>query len=179
LAIGWNNFLRGTFSKYLKQQNCVCHHCPMDYKQVQWLPKLLRTMWIRIHDLSLLAQNDDQYRRTSKAKSQANHHQTQSTFPALYLLKDSVLSEDQDIFYNNLDAHYLQPACELQAWVMTHQGLISYSVRDAKLAARSQTKPIAKYFTTFQRCKHHTRHPGTFSRLLLHTAICNSWSMFP
>jgi hypothetical protein len=150
LAIGWNNFLSGNFSKewrYLQQQYCVCHHCPMDYKQEQWLPKLPCTMWICIHDL-WLAQNEDQHGCTSKAKSEANHYQTLPTIRALYLLKDSVLSDDQDIFYNNLDAHLLQPTCVLLASVTTHEGLISYSVRIAKLAALSQTKPITKYFTT-------------------------------
>jgi hypothetical protein len=84
----------------------------MNHKQRQWLNKLLRTMWIHIHDL-WLARNDDRHGRTSKAKSQANHHQTLRTIRALYLLKDSVLSKDRDIFYNDLDADLLQPPQEL------------------------------------------------------------------
>jgi hypothetical protein len=87
-------------------------HCSMNHKQRQWLNKLLRTMWIHIHDL-WLARNDDRHGRTSKAKSQANHHQTLRTIRALYLLKDSVLSKDRDIFYNDLDADLLQPPQEL------------------------------------------------------------------
>jgi hypothetical protein len=132
----------------------------MDHKQQQWQPKLLRTtMWIRIHDL-WLAQNDDRHGRTSKAKTQANHHQTLCTIRALYLLKDSVLSEDGYIFYEDLvDAHLLQPTPELQAWVTTHQGLIAYSVMVAKLATHSQTKPIMEYFTTIHRIKHQRRAP--------------------
>jgi hypothetical protein len=39
------------------------------------------------------------------------HHQALPIIQALYLLKDSVLSEDQDIFYNNVDAHHFQPTC--------------------------------------------------------------------
>jgi hypothetical protein len=114
----------------------------MDNKHKQWLSQLLRKMWIRIHDLCL-ARNDDRHGRTDKAKSQAMHQHTLCTIRALYLLKDLVLSEDSDIFYDDLDAHLLQPTRELKSWVAINQGLIaSYSVQVAKLAARSRTKPI-------------------------------------
>jgi hypothetical protein len=40
----------------------------------------------------------------------------------------------------------LQPLCELNSWISTHQGLIVYSVRVAKLASRHNTKPITEHF---------------------------------
>jgi hypothetical protein len=124
----------------------------MTNPQRQWLSKLLRTLWIRIHDL-WLARNDDRHGRTSKAKSQASQHQAQRTIRALYLLRDQVLSEDQDIFYDNITLHLEQPLRELNAWVSMNQGLIAYSVRVAKLAARSNTKPITEHFTILRHCR--------------------------
>jgi hypothetical protein len=55
-AIGWNNFLCSKFSKewsYLQQQHCARNNITMTNPQRQWPIKLLRTMWIRIHDLWL------------------------------------------------------------------------------------------------------------------------------
>jgi exonuclease III len=147
--IGWNNLLRGKFSeewKYLQEQHCTRQHRKMNNKQRQWMTKLLRTLWIRIHDL-WLARNDDRHGSTNKAKSQASQQQAQRTIRALYLLKDLVLSEDRDLFYDSIEAHLQQPLRELNAWITTHQGLIAYSVRVAKLAARSNTKPITEHFT--------------------------------
>jgi hypothetical protein len=147
-SIGWNNFLRGKFSeewRYLQQQYCIRHHRHMSHSQRQWLSKLLRTMWNRIHTL-WLARNDDRHGRTSKAKTQASLQQAHRTIRSLYLLKDLVLSEDRDLFYDDVSAHLQQPLRELNAWVTTHQGLIAYSVRVAKLAARSNTKPITEHF---------------------------------
>jgi hypothetical protein len=80
----------------------------MDNKQKQWLSQLLRKMWIRVHDL-WLARNEDRHGRNSKAKSQATHQQTLRTLRSLYTLKDLVLSEDRDIFYDDIEAHILQP----------------------------------------------------------------------
>jgi exonuclease III len=148
-AIGWNNLLRGKFSadwRYLQEQHCHRHHIKMTNSQRQWLSKLLRTMWIRIHDL-WSARNDDRHGRSSKEKSQASHQQAQRTIRALYLLRDKVLSEDQDIFYSDLDTHLQQPLRELNSWVTAHQGLITYSVRVANLAARANTKPITEHFS--------------------------------
>ncbi len=108
------------------------------------MTKLLRTLWIRIHDL-WLARNDDRHGSTNKAKSQASQQQAQRTIRALYLLKDLVLSEDRDLFYDSIEAHLQQPLRELNAWITTHQGIIAYSVRVAKLAARSNTKPITEH----------------------------------
>jgi exonuclease III len=147
-AIGWPNFLRGKFSeewRYLQSQHCTRHHRTMTHKQRQWLPTLLRTMWIRIHDL-WLARNADRHGRTSKTQAQATKHQAQRTIRALYQLKDLVLSEDRDIFFDDLEAHLYQPTRELNAWITTYQGLIAYSARTAKLAARSNTKPITEHF---------------------------------
>jgi hypothetical protein len=152
LAIGWFNLLRGKFSEewnYLQTQYCVRHHRTMSHKQRQWLPKLLRTMWIRIHDL-WLARNDDRHGRNSKTKAQANKHQVQRTIRALYQLKSLVLAEDYDIFYEDLEAHLQQPLRELNAWVLTHKGLIAYSARTAKMAARSNMKPITEHFPILQ-----------------------------
>jgi hypothetical protein len=106
-------------------------------------------MWNRIHTL-WLSRNDDRHSRTSKAKTQASHQEAQRTIHSLYLLKDLVLSEDRDLFYDDVTAHPQQPLRELNAWVTTHQGLIAYSVRVAKLAARSNTKPITKHFVHLQ-----------------------------
>jgi hypothetical protein len=162
LAIGWNHFVRGKFSeewRYLQQQYCTRYHCIMDNKQKQWLSQLLRKMWSRDHDL-WLAHNDDRHGRTSKAKYQATHQQTLRTIRMLYLLKDLVLSEDRDIFYDDIEAHLLQPTRELKSWGTINQGLIAYSARVAKLAARSRTKPITEHFITLQRRKnrrHSTR----------------------
>ena len=151
-SIGWNNLIRGKFSEewsYLQQQYCIRHHQTMSHSQCQWLTKLLRTMWNRIHTL-WLSRNDDRHGRTSKAKTQASHQQAQRTIRSLYLLKDLVLSEDRDLFYDDVTAHLQQPLRELNAWVTTHQGLIAYSVRVAKLAARSNTKPITEHFIHLQ-----------------------------
>jgi len=147
-SIGWNHLLRGKFSEewtHLQTQYCVRHHRTMTNSQRQWLSKLLRTLWIRIHDL-WLARNDDRHGRTSKAKSQASQLQAQRTIRALYLLRHQVLSEDQDIFYDDIEIHLEQPLRELNSWVSMNQGLIAYSVRVAKLAARSNTKPISEHF---------------------------------
>jgi hypothetical protein len=108
----------------------------MDNKQKPWLSQLVHKMWIRVHDL-WLARNEDRHGRNSKAKSQATHQQTIRTIRVLYLLKDLVLSEDSDIFYDDIEAHLLQPTRELKSWVTINQGLIAYSARVAKLAARS------------------------------------------
>ena len=78
----------------------------MNHKQRLWLNKLLRTLWIRIHDL-WLARNDDKHGRNNKAKFQASHDQVQRTIRSLYLLKDKVLSKDQDLFYADVKAHLL------------------------------------------------------------------------
>ena len=102
-------------------------------------------MWNRIHTL-WLARNDDRHGRTSKAKTQASLQQAHRTIRSLYLLKELVLSEDRDLFYDDVSAHLQQPLRELNAWVTTHQGLIAYSVRVAKLVARSNTKPITEHF---------------------------------
>jgi exonuclease III len=147
-SIGWPNLLRGKFSeewRYLQTQYCIRHHRTMTHQQQQWLPTMLRTMWIRIHDL-WLARNADRHGRTCKTKTQASQHQAQRTIRALYLLKDLVLSEDRDLFYDDLAAHLQQPLRELNAWISTHQALIAYSARTAKLAARSNTKPITEHF---------------------------------
>jgi hypothetical protein len=147
-SIGWSNLLRGKFSvdwRHLQLQYCSRHHRTMTNHQRQWLTTLLRTMWIRIHDL-WLSRNADRHGRTSKTKAQASQYQAQRTIRALYHLKDLVLREDQDIFYDDLDAHLQQPLRELNAWISTYQGLIAYSARTAKLAARSHTKPITEHF---------------------------------
>jgi hypothetical protein len=150
--IGWNNLLRGKFSedwRYLQEQHCHRHHIKMTNVQRQWLSKLLRTMWIHIHDL-WTARNNDRHGRSSKDKFQANHWQAQRTIRALYLLQDKVLSEDQDIFYADLENHLQQPLRELNSWVTAHQGLIAYSVRTANLAAHANTKPITEHFLRIQ-----------------------------
>ena len=147
-SIGWPNLLRGKFSeewRYLQTQYCIRHHRTMTHQQQQWLPTMLRTMWIQIHDL-WLTRNADRHGRTCKTKTQASQHQAQRTIRALYLLKDLVLSEDRDLFYDDLAAHLQQPLRELNAWISTHQALIAYSARTAKLAARSNTKPITEHF---------------------------------
>jgi hypothetical protein len=152
-AIGWNNLLRGKFSedwRYLQDQYCHSHHIQMTHKQRQWLTKLLRTMWIRIHDL-WTNRNEDRHGRNSKAQFQASHHQAQRTIRALYLLREKVLSEDRDIFYSDLENHLQQPLRELSAWITAHQGLIAYSVRVANLAARSNTLPITEHFDLLHR----------------------------
>jgi hypothetical protein len=136
-SIGWNNLIRGKFSEewsYLQQQYCTRHNRTTSHSQCQWLTKLLQTIWYRIHTL-WLSRINDRHGRTSKAKSQASHQQSQRTIRSLYLLKDLVLSEDRDLFYDDVTAHLQQPLRELNAWVTTHQGLIGYSVRVAKLAA--------------------------------------------
>ena len=125
----------------------------MTHKQRQWLLHLLRTMWIRIHNL-WLAQDANCHRRTSKTQAQASKHQAQQTIRALYQLKDLVLSKDQDIFFDDLDAHLCQPTRELNAWITTYQGLIAYSARTANLAARSNTKPITEHFPILLRRRH-------------------------
>jgi hypothetical protein len=117
--------------------------------QRQWLSKLLQTMWIRIHDL-WTTRNDDRHGRSSKDKFQASHKQAQHTIRALYLLRDKVLSEDQDIFYADLKNHLQQPLRELNSWVTAHQGLIAYSVHTANFAARANTKPITEHFLRIQ-----------------------------
>ena len=78
------------------------------------MTKLLRTLCIRIQDL-WLARNDDRHSSRNKAKSQASQQQAQRTIRALYLLKDLVLSEDRDIFYDRIDAHLQQLLRELNA----------------------------------------------------------------
>ena len=65
---------------------------------------------------------------------------------SLYPLKDQVLTEDRDLFYDDIEAHLQQPLRELNAWVSVHQGLIAHSVRTAKLAASSRTIPITEHF---------------------------------
>jgi hypothetical protein len=160
-AIGWNNFLRGKLSedwRYLQQQHCKRHNIKMNHKQRLWLNKLLRTMWIRIHDL-WLARNDDRHGRNTKAKFQASHDQVQRTIRSLYLLKDKVLSEDQDLFYDDVETHLLQPLRELNSWVSCHQGLIAYSVRTAKLAAKSHTLPITEHFPILRKRTRKSRPP--------------------
>ncbi len=147
-SIGWNNLLRGKFSaewNRLQQQYCISHHIPMTHSQRLWLAKLLRTMWSRIHTL-WLARNADRHGRTSKAKSQASLQQAHRTIRSLYPLKDQVLTEDRDLFYDDIEAHLQQPLRELNAWVSVHQGLIAHSVRTAKLAASSRTIPITEHF---------------------------------
>ncbi len=69
-------------------------------------------MWNHIHTL-WLSRNDDRHGRTSKAKTQASHQQAQRTIRSLYLLKDLVLSEDRDLFYDDVTAHLQQPLREL------------------------------------------------------------------
>jgi hypothetical protein len=160
-AIGWNNLLRGKLSEdwaYLQQQYCNRHNIKMNHIQRLWLSKLLRTMWIRIHDL-WLARNNDRHGRNNKAKFQASHDQVQRTIRTLYLLKNKVLSEDQDLFYDDVEIHLLQPLRELNSWVSVHQGLIAYSVRTAKLAAKSHTLPITEHFPILRRKHRRSRPP--------------------
>jgi hypothetical protein len=148
-SIGWNNLLRGKFSvelTFLQQQYCTSRHITMTHSQRQWLSKLLRTMWSRIHTL-WLARNADRHGRTSKAKNQASLQQAHRTIRSLYPLKDQALPEDRDLFYDDVEAHLQQPLRELNAWVSVHQGLIAHSVRVAKLAASSNTKPITELFS--------------------------------
>ena len=67
------------------------------------------------------------------------------------MLRDKVLSEDRDICYSDLETHLQQPHRELNAWITAYQGLISYSVRVANLAARSNTLPITEHFPPLYR----------------------------
>jgi hypothetical protein len=54
--------------------------------------------------------------RANKAKNQASLQQAHRTIRSLYLLKNLVLSEDRDLFYDDVAAHLQQPLRELNAW---------------------------------------------------------------
>ena len=71
--------------------------------------------------------------------------QAQRDVTALYSLHNSVLQQDQVLFYASLDLHLLEPLSRLRAWLTINKRLIEYSVRAARTQAKLQTKDIQKY----------------------------------
>ena len=129
----------------------------------QWIPKLIRLMATATHRLWKQC-NSSRHGQTNASQTQANTIQAQRDVTALYSFCNSVLQQDQVLFYVSLDLHLLEPLSRLRAWLTINKRLIEYSVRAARTQAKLKTKNIKSISRNRVACHHipHTKHllPG-------------------
>jgi hypothetical protein len=82
---------------------------------------------------------------TQQAKIQQEQAVREITL--LYSYQDSVLQRDRDIFARELSYHTNASTHYIRQWINTNQAAILHSIKQAKLIASINTRPITLYFT--------------------------------
>jgi hypothetical protein len=160
-AIGWDHFLRGKISKeweILQFKYATRHSLLKESRNwITWLIKHMAHQSFAIWD----SRNKSRHGHDHSTSIQAETAQVHRDISVLYELRDSVLPEDRDLFCNSIDAHLLRPLSVLKGWLAINRKFILWSVKTAKLQAKTGTCPISQYFVARARRPHIPRQKKT------------------
>jgi hypothetical protein len=149
-AIGWYHILLARMStqwssyqeKFLRQHTNR-HKSLSGKKWTRQICTIIITSWLDLWT----KRNTERHGVDSTQRATQLHQQAVREIETLYLLKNSVLQRDGDIFSKDITYHTNGTTHYIRQWINTHQPAILHSTKKAKLLTTLNVRPISSYFT--------------------------------
>ena len=94
------------------------------------------------------SRNEDRHGKDLTTRANAIKEQTIRELEILYSIRHTVLQQDSNLYYDNIDEHKAKPTNTIRQWINTYQSLILKSAKDAKTKSLLHVKPITTYLGT-------------------------------